>query len=86
MGTVITPQLEGRIQRELSSGKYRTPEEVLNRALDILQAESTLDSGELRGTLEVKLAESFAAAERGDTMSAEEFETELDAWSNRHLK
>jgi predicted transcriptional regulator len=83
---MITPQLEGRIQHELSSGKYQTPEELLNRALDVLQAEAVLDVPALRDTLEAKLAESFAAVERGDTMSAEEFEAELDAWSKQHLK
>jgi hypothetical protein len=39
-----------------------------------------------REELNAKLEESFAAVERGETISGEEYEAEMDAWRARELQ
>jgi predicted transcriptional regulator len=72
----LSPELEVRIQQKLTEG-YRTVDELIEFALDQLD--------EVRGVtnipaLQSKIDGGWDAAERGDTISSEDFEAEMDQW------
>ncbi len=75
--------MEARIQAELASGRYEAADELLNRALDSLQAEDAtthcMNDWLLRNkdAIRAGLEESFAAKERGESYSPEEAEAIL---------
>jgi Arc/MetJ-type ribon-helix-helix transcriptional regulator len=79
MALTLTPEVEHRLELRLLEGRWKTASEVLETALDLLD-----DMDELivvsREELNAKLEESFAAVERGETISGEEYEAEMDAW------
>ena len=65
MAITLDPATEQRIQRELDRGLYREPAELINHALDLLDAE---ESSLLRNkdALDQRLEESMAQIERGE--------------------
>jgi antitoxin ParD1/3/4 len=79
MELTLSPELEHRLELRLREGRWKTASEVLETALDILD---DMDGHSVmsRDELNAKLEESFAAAERGDTISGEDLEAEMDAW------
>jgi Arc/MetJ-type ribon-helix-helix transcriptional regulator len=79
MDMTLTPEIEHRLELRLREGRWKTASEVLETALDILD---DMDGHSLmsRDELNAKLEESFAAAERGETISGKDLEAELDAW------
>ena len=79
MELTITPEMERTIQREIELGRFSSPTEVVATALVRLREERDLVPMS-RAELDVKLEESFAAADRGETISSEEFEAEMDRW------
>jgi len=82
MSLVLSPDTEARIQAELATGRYAAPDELLNRALDSLEAERTvsepipkeMEDWLLRNKEAINrdLEESFAQSERGEGYSPEE--------------
>jgi putative addiction module CopG family antidote len=84
MELTLTPDLEESIQREIDRGHFKTPAEVLKSALRLLREEEE-HIVSLRQTLDAKLDESEAAVARGETISGEELEAELDKWRARVL-
>jgi Arc/MetJ-type ribon-helix-helix transcriptional regulator len=82
MSLVLSPATEARIQAELATGRYAAPDELLNRALDSLEAERTvnepipkeMEDWLLRNKEAISrdLEESFAQSERGEGYSPEE--------------
>jgi Arc/MetJ-type ribon-helix-helix transcriptional regulator len=79
MELTLTPELEHRLELRLREGRWKTASEVLETALDILDDMDNF-SVVSREELDAKLEESFAAAERGETISGKDLEVELDAW------
>ena len=77
---MLTPELERRIDRERQRGGYTTAVEVLSEAMDALEDRKS-DFIAFRAELNAKLDESFAAVERGEVISGEELEAELDQWA-----
>jgi Arc/MetJ-type ribon-helix-helix transcriptional regulator len=78
MSLTLDSATEDRIQRELARGSYREPAEVISRALDLLEANrEELDNRRI--ALLVRIEESFAQADRGETYSSEEARAELAA-------
>jgi Arc/MetJ-type ribon-helix-helix transcriptional regulator len=79
MALMLTPEIEHRLEVRLREGRWKTASEVLETALDLLD-----DMDDLivvsREELNAKLEESFAAAERGETISGKDLEAELDVW------
>ena len=85
------PATEARIQAELATGRYAAPDELLNRALDSLNASLEADRAmnepapkemedwllRNKDAVNAALDESFAAKERGDSYSMEEAEAIL---------
>jgi Arc/MetJ-type ribon-helix-helix transcriptional regulator len=76
MSLTLDPATEQRIQRQLDRGAYTAPTDVINHALDLLEAE---DDWLLhnRDAINASLDESFAAKERGESYSPEEAEAIL---------
>jgi Arc/MetJ-type ribon-helix-helix transcriptional regulator len=76
MEVTLTPELEQRLERRLSGGRWHTPSEVLETALDILD---DMDEWIVmsREELDAKLEESLASAQRGETVSAEDAKAHL---------
>ncbi len=78
MGIALDPATEQRIQREVARGPYREPDELINRALDLLESQEIwlLRNKE---AIHQRLSESMAQAERGETHSPTEVRSLLDA-------
>jgi Arc/MetJ-type ribon-helix-helix transcriptional regulator len=79
MAITLRPETEAAIERTLASGRFADVDDLIATAIGALQAESPSHS-DFRRLVEAKLDESFAAAERGETISSSEFEAEMDAW------
>jgi antitoxin ParD1/3/4 len=79
MALTLTPEVEHRLEVRLREGRWKTASEVLETALDLLD---DMDEWIVvnREELNAKLEESFAAVERGETISGEQHEAEMDAW------
>jgi predicted transcriptional regulator len=76
MELTLKPELEERIQQKLSEG-YDSVDQLIESALDRLdEANRGLTMGEIRSRID----EGWAAADRGESISGEEFEAEMDAW------
>jgi Arc/MetJ-type ribon-helix-helix transcriptional regulator len=82
MQVTLPPQLEARIQREIDRGAFDTPVEVIETALDQLEA-AEREASQLCEMLSVKLDKSFAAAEDGEFVTEQDLQRTLDAWHNR---
>jgi len=70
MSLVLDPATEDRIQRQLDRGPYAEPAELLNRALDLLEADDWLVRNS--EAINADLEESSAQAARGEGYSPEE--------------
>jgi Arc/MetJ-type ribon-helix-helix transcriptional regulator len=70
MSLVLDPATEDRIQRQLERGPYAAPAELINRALDLLEADDWLFQN--RDAINADLEESSAQAARGEGYSPEE--------------
>lgn len=80
MALTLRPDIEGRIQRKLKVEGYQDVDQLIESALDRLdEANCGLTLAEIRA----KIDEGLEAAERGDTISGEDFEAEMDAWRAR---
>ncbi|HEY4008779.1 MAG TPA: type II toxin-antitoxin system ParD family antitoxin [Acidobacteriaceae bacterium] len=82
MQVTLSPELGARIQREIDRGGFQTPAEVIETALDQLEAVER-ETAALRDVLAAKLDNSFAAAVRGDVISEEQLDRTLQAWRAR---
>jgi len=72
MELTITPELEGLIQRELDSGRYETPQQVLENAVYRLNQDDADFLGWGTAELQAAIDEGWEEAERGETMSGDE--------------
>lgn len=70
MSLVLDPAAEDRIQRQLDRGPYTAPADLINRALDVLEADDWLLQN--REAINADLEESSAQAARGEGYSPEE--------------
>jgi len=76
MELTITPELESIIQREVESGRYETPQQVLENAVYRLNQDDDklgLTAAEFQSLLD----EGWEAAERGDLVTPEEARAHL---------
>jgi Arc/MetJ-type ribon-helix-helix transcriptional regulator len=71
MELALTPELEQRIQQQLESGRFNSAMELVSTALDAIES-FPLPEGMQQADFERLLEEGCAAADRGDTISAEE--------------
>ena len=79
---MVKPELEGRIQQKVQSGDYETVDELIESVLDRSDDDQAI-GGMALAEVQDKIEEGWAAAERGDTISGEDWEAEMDAWRAR---
>lgn len=73
MPTTLRPEHEQLISEALRSGAYESPEEVIERALELLRDRDAWLS-ENRSRIEV----GYAAAQRGDLIEGDQVRAQLD--------
>jgi len=71
MALLLSPEVQERIERRLQDGRWQSPSQIVDKALDLLD-----DLDDLivlsREDLDEKLEVSIAQADRGETYSMEE--------------
>ena len=60
MAITLTPQLEAMIRRQIESGRYDDPSDVVREALDLLEARDAEER------LRAEVGRGFAQLERGE--------------------
>ena len=85
MALTLDPATEARIQRELARGRYAAPDEIINRALDLLEAERA-DLAAHRATLLAELEESLDQADRNEVLTEEELRARMSARREAHQR
>ncbi len=70
------PASEALIQKRLASGAYSSPEEVVRRALEVLDAEETWTDEE-RLALDTKITRALEQLDRGEGIPGEEARGQL---------
>lgn len=78
MQLTLAPETLQRIEAMVDSGNFASPEEVIEQALNRLEAEELLASWS-RDDLQAAIQEGIDAADRGDTFSMEEVKAHLAA-------
>ena len=71
MELALTPELEQRIQQQLDSGRFNSAVELVSTALDAIESFPLL-AGMQQADFERLLEEGCEAADRGETVSADE--------------
>ena len=79
MSLVLDPATEARLQRQLESGSYSGPDELLSHALDLLEAETGPEDwlSANKEAVRAMIEESVAAEAKGVSYSLEEAEAIL---------
>jgi antitoxin ParD1/3/4 len=81
------PTSEALIQKRIASGAYANAEDVVRRALEVLDAEETWTDEE-RQALDVKIIRALDQLDRGEGISGEEARGQLQkrkaAWLEEH--
>jgi Arc/MetJ-type ribon-helix-helix transcriptional regulator len=77
MALSLDPATEQRIQRQAELGPYTDSDELVNRALDLLESQESWIARN-RDAIRERLEESFAQAERGELYTPEEARELLD--------
>jgi antitoxin ParD1/3/4 len=77
MSITLGPKHEQLIAEALNSGAYRSPEEVIQQALELLHARDAwlADS-------QAKIQEGFAAAQRGELIEADQVRVQIEKKKN----
>jgi len=84
MQLTIPPDLEALVQKRLASGAFADAEEVVRRALEILDDEESWTPQE-RQALDEKIDRALAQVEGGKTYGPEEARRKLGAMREAHL-
>jgi len=72
----LSPELEAVVEQDMASGRYRSVEEYIAEAVELLH-ERQQWQGETLEELNAKLDEAVAEAERGELISLDEFQEEM---------
>jgi antitoxin ParD1/3/4 len=69
MNLTLKPELENFIQQEILAGKYASPNEAIEAALNLLQSKNSTDrlAAELRGQIDLAVAQ----LDRGEGVDGE---------------
>jgi Arc/MetJ-type ribon-helix-helix transcriptional regulator len=77
MSITLRPEHEKAVARAIESGAYENPDQVIQRALEVLRAEDEwLD--EHREEVAGKIERAFGQFERGESFSAEESQADME--------
>jgi antitoxin ParD1/3/4 len=71
MTLTLDPRLEMRIQQKIEDGSHREASEVIDHALDLLDADESWSDAE-KAQLDQHLAESMAQIQRGEGIDGDE--------------
>jgi Arc/MetJ-type ribon-helix-helix transcriptional regulator len=77
MTITLRPEHEEVVTQAIQSGAYQSPEEVIERALEVLRSEDTWLLDHKDGIAE-KIDQAFGQFERGEFLSAEESRAEME--------
>jgi antitoxin ParD1/3/4 len=87
MTITLSPEHEKLITQAIQSGAYQNPDEVIGRALEILQSEDEWLHGH-SAEIGEKIERAFGQFERGEFFSAEESQADMEkhkaAWLREH--
>jgi Arc/MetJ-type ribon-helix-helix transcriptional regulator len=74
MTLTLDPATEQRLQRQLDHGTFRSSDDLLAHALDLVETQNVMDDWLLRyrAAIQRDLEESFAEEARGESYSPEE--------------
>lgn len=72
----LRPEVEALIRQDVERGPYQTIDEFVERAVALLHEQEAWLAGH-QGEIEAKIAEGYAAAQRGELMDAEEVRLRL---------
>jgi putative addiction module CopG family antidote len=77
MTITLRPEHEKVVTQAIQSGAYQSPEEVIERALEVLRSEETwlLDH---KDEIAEKIDRAFGQSERGEFFSAEESRADME--------
>jgi putative addiction module CopG family antidote len=82
----LSPELAAVVEQDMASGRYRSVEEYIAEAVEMLH-ERQQWRGETLDEINAKLDEAVAEAERGELISSDELRRNLQAnraqWSDR---
>jgi putative addiction module CopG family antidote len=87
MTVELKPELEAMIQERVRSGAFSSAEEVIERALEYLNAEEDWLT-ENRARIAADIEEGWAEAQAGELISGEEISAEMqqfkEEWKKQH--
>jgi antitoxin ParD1/3/4 len=77
MNLTLKPELESFIQQEILAGKYSSPDEAIEAALNLLQSKNSVDrlAAELREKIDIAAAQ----LDRGDGLNGDDVIASLRA-------
>jgi len=78
MSLVLSPATEARVLQQVATGRYAAPDDLLNHALDLLEAERT-GLATRRAEIVANLTESIAQARRGEGITGEALRADHNA-------
>jgi Arc/MetJ-type ribon-helix-helix transcriptional regulator len=73
----LRPEIEALIQKDVQRGPYRTVDEFVEHAVSMLHDQEAW-LAENRTEIGAKIAEGFAAAQRGEFIEGDEVRSQLD--------
>jgi len=74
----LRPEIEALIKEDVQRGPYRTVDELVEHAVSMLHEQETW-LAENRAGIGAKIAEGFAAAQRGELIEADDVRSRMDA-------
>jgi antitoxin ParD1/3/4 len=72
MNVSLTPELEKLVQAKIASGRFHSPNEVVEEALHLLEQQEIDRETDLK-ELRARMDEALAEADRGEVVDVEEF-------------
>lgn len=85
MNVSLTPELEKYVSDKVASGRYTSASEVVREALRLLEREEKSRKEQL-DDFNRELQARIDSVARGEYVTAEEFEREIDEWSTDRRK
>jgi Arc/MetJ-type ribon-helix-helix transcriptional regulator len=77
MAITLRPEHEKAVTQAIQSGSYQSPDEVIERALEVLRSEDEWLSRN-KGAINQKIEKAIAQLDRGEGIPAEELRGRLD--------
>ena len=81
----LNPEMEALIQKRLKTGAFASPEEVIERALEFLNAEEDW-LAENQDEIAAKIQEGWDQAQRGELLDKDEVRTSMESHKQGWLK